>query len=72
MLTLVEAEPDAELITDLAADLDRLSRRVDRRELDVLFSDPYAGGAALLSLSAGAGGIDAQDWAEMLMQMYLR
>ena len=72
MLALLEAEPDSDLIAELASDLDRLSRRVDRKELDVLFSDPYADGAALLSLSAGAGGIDAQDWAEILMQMYLR
>ena len=72
MIDLIEAEPDVELVAGVAADLDRLALDVDRRELDMLFSDPYAESAALLSLSSGAGGVDAQDWAEMLQQMYVR
>ena len=71
MIDLIEAEPDAELVSGVATDLDRLAVDVDRRELDMLFSDPYAESAALVSLSSGAGGVDAQDWAEMLQQMYL-
>ncbi|MFN2463629.1 MAG: peptide chain release factor 2 [Candidatus Dormibacteria bacterium] len=72
MIDLVEAEPDDDLMAGLAADLGRLGRDVEARELDMLFSDPYAESAALLSLSSGAGGVDAQDWAEMLQQMYMR
>lgn len=72
MIDLIEAEPDAELVAGVATDLDRLAGDVDRRELDMLFSDPYAESAALVSLSSGAGGVDAQDWAEMLQQMYVR
>jgi peptide chain release factor 2 len=72
MIDLIEAEPDDELVSGVAADLERLGVDVDRRELDMLFSDPYAESAALVSLSSGAGGVDAQDWAEMLQQMYLR
>jgi len=72
MIDLIEAEPDPELVAGVAVDLDRLARDVDRRELDMLFSDPYAESAALVSLSSGAGGVDAQDWAEMLQQMYVR
>jgi peptide chain release factor 2 len=72
MLELIEAEPDDQLVAQVATDMDRLEKDIDRRELDVLFSDPYAESAALVSLSSGAGGVDAQDWAEMLMQMFQR
>jgi len=72
MLEMVAAEPDPALTADLAGELSRLETDLGSRELDVLFSDPYAESAALVSLSSGAGGVDAQDWAEMLQQMYLR
>jgi peptide chain release factor 2 len=72
MLEMVAVEPDPALTADLAAELERLERDLGARELDVLFSDPYAESAALVSLSSGAGGVDAQDWAEMLQQMYLK
>ena len=72
MLELLEAEPDPALLREVGIELDGLAARVDRKELDVLFSDPYSDNPALVSLSAGAGGVDAQDWAEIVMQMYLR
>ncbi|GAC1327405.1 MAG: peptide chain release factor 2 [Candidatus Dormibacteria bacterium] len=72
MLEMVAAEPDPALSADLDAELQRLDKDLGTRELDVLFSDPYAESAALVSLSSGAGGVDAQDWAEMLQQMYLK
>ncbi|MEA2682815.1 MAG: peptide chain release factor 2 [Chloroflexota bacterium] len=72
MLEMVAAEPDPALTADLTAELARLEKDLATRELDVLFSDPYAESAAVLSLSSGAGGVDAQDWAEMLQQMFLR
>ena len=71
MIDLIEAEPDAELVAGVNSDIARLQLDLARRELDVLFKDPYAESAALVSLSSGAGGVDAQDWAEMLQQMYL-
>ena len=49
-----------------------IARELHSRELELLFTDPYASHNALLSISAGAGGIDSQDWVEMLMKMYLR
>ena len=66
------AEPDTEMSIEVSADIDGLQRRLDLRELDVLFKDPYAESPALVSFSSGAGGVDAQDWAEMLFQMYLK
>ncbi|MEA2645627.1 MAG: peptide chain release factor 2 [Chloroflexota bacterium] len=72
MLQLLADQPDAGLSAEVGAGLARLGQRLDREEIDLLFSDPYADRPALVSLSAGAGGVDAQDWAEMLMQMYQR
>jgi peptide chain release factor 2 len=69
---MLAAEPDDTMLSEIAADVRRLSERIDRKELDVLFSDPYSDSPALVSLSAGAGGVDAQDWAEMLLNMYQR
>ena len=72
LLEILASEPDAEMTGEIAADLDDLAARLDRKELDVLFRDPYSESPALVSISAGAGGVDAQDWAEMLLQMYQR
>jgi peptide chain release factor 2 len=72
LLQMLAAEPDQEMLAEIGRDLEDLSHRVDRKELDVLFSDPNTDRPALVSLSAGAGGVDAQDWAEMLLNMYQR
>jgi peptide chain release factor 2 len=72
LLQLLAAEPDPQLLTEVGADLGKLQQRLDEKDLARLFNDPYAARPALLSLSAGAGGVDAQDWAEMLQQMYTR
>jgi peptide chain release factor 2 len=72
MLQLLESEPDEGLLSEVLSDLDRIAGQLDRREVERLFSHPYANQPALVSLSAGAGGVDAQDWAEMLLQMYTR
>jgi peptide chain release factor 2 len=69
---LLDAEPDAAVEADLTAELDQLAAEADRREIDLLFTDPYSDNPALLSVHAGAGGVDSQDWAEMLLRMYLR
>ncbi len=60
------------MAADITADLDALERELSEREIDLLFNDPYSDNAALLSVHAGAGGTDSQDWAEMLLRMYLR
>jgi peptide chain release factor 2 len=54
----------------VAADLAVMDREVEQRELELLFRDPYSDHNAILSISAGAGGVDAQDWVEMLLRMY--
>ena len=72
MAELLDAEPDPAVEAELAAELDAMAAEADRREVDLLFTDPYSDNAALLSVHAGAGGVDSQDWAEMLLRMYLR
>jgi len=63
-----EGDSDGEL-TGLVAPL---ARELDRLQEDALFTGQYDAGDALLSIHAGEGGTDAQDWAEMVARMYLR
>jgi peptide chain release factor 2 len=63
---------DASLAAQLGTEVDELAKELHRRELELLFSDPYATHNAVISLSAGSGGIDAQDWVEMLLRMYTK
>jgi peptide chain release factor 2 len=63
---------DAELRAQLEAEQVGLDRQLSQLELGLLFSDPYADHNAVMSISAGQGGVDAQDWVEILMRMYLK
>ena len=63
---------DPELAEEIEAQLRPLSRELERLQEDALFNGEYDGGDAVVSIHAGAGGTDAQDWAEMMLRMYLR
>ena len=63
---------DEELASQVADESRSLRRDLGDRELDLLFADPYASHNAVVSISAGQGGIEAQDWVEMLLRMYLK
>ena len=71
-LELQEIEADAELLEEADQGLQRLRADLDRWELERLLSGPYDKEGAVISINAGAGGTDAQDWALMLMRMYTR
>lgn len=63
---------DESLRNELKVETDDIERELGKRELKTLLSGRYDHGNALLTIHAGAGGTDSQDWAEMLERMYLR
>jgi peptide chain release factor 2 len=69
---LLSSEADPELAKELRSKAATLESELDRVELANLLSGEYDASDAVASLHAGAGGIDSQDWAEMLLRMYLR
>ena len=72
ILELLELDADESLFQEATSSLSQLSRELDSWELQQLLSGPYDQSGAVLTINAGAGGTDAQDWTEMLMRMYTR
>ena len=75
MLELGEAEPpaaQAQVEQELARDLQEFFQGLDLLELKIFLSGPHDRKNCILSINAGAGGTEAQDWAEMLSRMYQR
>lgn len=68
---LLELE-DTTMLPELTQQIDQLEADYEALKKDLLFHGEYDGHAAILKLSAGAGGTDAQDWTEILERMYLR
>ncbi len=66
------ADDDSELGQQVAKERATVAAELRSRELDLLFTDPYATHNAVMTISVGQGGIEAQDWVEMLMRMYLK
>lgn len=69
---LAEAEGDASIGEELEQDVTALEEKLDSLEFELVFSGRYDGASAILAVHAGAGGTESQDWAEMLLRMYLR
>nr|WP_199322039.1 MULTISPECIES: peptide chain release factor 2 [Cyanophyceae] len=72
VLELLELEDDESLLQEAHSNVTQLSQELDQWELQQLLSGPYDQKGAVLTINAGAGGTDAQDWAEMLLRMYFR
>jgi len=72
LIELAEAEGDADMVADAEASLNALRERARAMELETLLSGEADGNDCYLEVHAGAGGTEAQDWAEMLLRMYTR
>ncbi len=72
LLELASDDEDNSFIPELTKNLKKMEKEVDHFEVTVLLHDKYDGNNAILSLHAGAGGTEAQDWVQMLYRMYTR
>lgn len=72
IVELLELEADAALLAEAEENLARLEQELESWELQQLLSGTYDTKGAVLTIHVGAGGTDAQDWAEMLLRMYTR
>ena len=72
MLELVSEEKDSDLEREINDNLISIEKEVDELEISTLLSDKYDENNAIITIHPGAGGTEAQDWAEMLYRMYTR
>ena len=72
MISLAEEEGDQDMVSESEAALMQLKIEVERRQLESLLSGEVDGNDAYLQINAGAGGTESQDWAAMLLRMYIR
>ncbi len=72
MLELATEEVDADTLQEVAGQISELGRRLHQFSLDMMLDGNDDQNNAIISINAGAGGTEAQDWAEMLFRMYLR
>jgi peptide chain release factor 2 len=66
------AEEDSPLQTEIQSEIGTIVSQLDEMELEMAFTSEYDARNAILTIHAGAGGTESQDWAEMLLRMYLR
>ena len=72
LLELAEMEDDESTAQAVVVDVERISADVEKLEFQRMFSGKMDSNSAFVDIQAGAGGTEAQDWAEMLLRMYLR
>jgi len=72
LLNLAMADEDEAMVDDIAREVEAVKAELGRLEFRLLLSGPHDKDDAILAIHAGAGGTEAQDWAEMLLRMYLR
>ena len=69
---MASEENDNDAFESIEMDLENLEREISKLELERMFSGEMDKNSAYLDIQSGSGGTEAQDWAEMLLRMYLR
>ena len=69
---MLSDDDDDELQSEFSRTADEFRKFVDKEQMVLLLSEEYDGSNAILTVHAGSGGLDSQDWAEMLLRLYLR
>ncbi len=69
---LGQEEEDASIVTEIEEELQTFKKEFEKLKLETLLTEPYDKNNAILTLHAGAGGTEAQDWVEMLLRMFAR
>jgi len=72
IISVESAEEETSLGEEIRSEVDRIASQLDELEFQIAFSGEYDSRNAILAIHAGAGGVESQDWAEMLLRMYLR
>jgi len=72
LLEMAEMDTDQEMVDEVVLELDRLGERLDKLEFQRMFSGEMDANNAYLEIQSGSGGTEAQDWANMILRMYLR
>ena len=72
LLEMAESENDIDTVDELIADLDNTEQLISKYEFERMFSGEMDQNSAYLDIQSGSGGTEAQDWAEMILRMYLR
>ena len=72
MMEMADEEEDESLIPEIESDFRKLKKNIDDMRVETLLTGEYDRGGAILGIHSGAGGAEAQDWANMLLRMYTR
>ncbi|MBQ9848042.1 MAG: peptide chain release factor 2 [Clostridia bacterium] len=71
LIDIAIEEDDESIVDEVLADLEAVNKEYERQKIEILLSGEYDGSNAIVSIHPGAGGTEAQDWAQMLYRMYM-